>query len=112
MNASMMSVAVVTVDREPPYVNQTVATLFAADPLAHALHRVHLIAGTSDARYLDHFRHYGYEYYGARGMYYPAHVARRLRDHVWAHGVQADRAPFDMLAPGIRPYGVRRTRRR
>jgi len=50
--------AVMTVDREPQYVHQTLASLLAADDLVHELGAVHLVIGCSEACYLEVYRHH------------------------------------------------------
>lgn len=59
MELGKLVLAIMTVDRDPPYVHQTLASLFAADGLVHELTSVHLVIGTSDAQYLDNYRHHG-----------------------------------------------------
>jgi len=56
MELDGLVVAVMTVDRTPAYVHQTIASLFAADRRVHELPCVHLVIGTSAAAYLDHLR--------------------------------------------------------
>lgn len=58
MDVTKLVLAITTVDREPPYVHQTLASLFASDPLVHELPAVHLVVGTKNAEYLRHFRHH------------------------------------------------------
>jgi len=47
-----------TVDRDPQYVHQTLASLFAADPLVHDVSSIHLVIDSTDAGYLQDYRHH------------------------------------------------------
>lgn len=58
MNVESLTLAIATVDRSPEYIHKTLASLFAADPLVHRLTCVHLMVGTSNASYLDDYRHH------------------------------------------------------
>jgi hypothetical protein len=58
MDFSRLVLAIMTVDRTPAYVHQTLASLFAADPLVHELSLVHLVIGTNDTTYLEGYRHH------------------------------------------------------
>jgi len=57
MELHQLVVAVMTVPRDPPYIHQTLASLFASDPLAHELKSVHLVVDASDMAYLANYRH-------------------------------------------------------
>ncbi len=58
MDLNRLVLAVMTVDRQPAYVHQTLASLFAADPRVHELSGVHLVIGTNRAEYLGNLRHH------------------------------------------------------
>ena len=58
MEVARLTLAVMTVDRAPQYVHQTLASLFAADPLVHGLDAVHLVVGASSAAHLGNYRHH------------------------------------------------------
>jgi hypothetical protein len=53
-----LRLVVMTVDRSPQYVHHTLASLFASDRLVHEVAGVSLLVGSSDARYLDGYRHH------------------------------------------------------
>ena len=48
-----------TVQRTPQYVHQTLASFFASDPLVRQLPPLRLMVGSSDAAYLDDYHHHG-----------------------------------------------------
>ena len=58
MDLRQLTLVVMTVDREPQYVHQTLASMFAAEPLVHEFPEVHLMIGTSKSDYLGHYRHH------------------------------------------------------
>lgn len=58
MQTQGLQIAVMTVPRDPQYVHQTLASLFAADPLVHEAAAVKLLVGSCDAAYLDVYRHH------------------------------------------------------
>lgn len=58
MPLEQLSIAIMTVDRQPAYVHQTLASLFSSGPGVHNVAAVHLVAGTSKAEYLRHYSHH------------------------------------------------------
>jgi hypothetical protein len=53
-----LCLAIMTVQREPTYLYQTLASLFACDPLVHRLRRIAIVADGEDFGYLDPLRHH------------------------------------------------------
>ena len=53
-----ISLAIMTVNRDPQYVFQTIASLFASDPLVHQLGKLYLVVGSNNATYLDGLTHH------------------------------------------------------
>jgi hypothetical protein len=58
MDFRKLVVAVMTVDREPAYVHQTLASLFASDGMVHEVSPIHLMIDASDTSYLGGYRHH------------------------------------------------------
>jgi hypothetical protein len=58
MELQKLVLAIMTVERDPPYVHQTIASLFASDPLVHDLPSVHLVIGSASMDYLASYRHH------------------------------------------------------
>jgi len=58
MDVKKLVLAIMTMDRQPQYVHRTLASLFAADPLVHDVSSIHLVIDTSDAGYLQDYRHH------------------------------------------------------
>lgn len=58
MDIRKLLVAMMTVDREPAYVHQTLASLFASDLMVHEVSPIHLVIDASDAGYLEEYRHH------------------------------------------------------
>jgi hypothetical protein len=58
MDAENLVLAVMTVDRDPPYVHQTLASLFACDPMVHDVSPVHVVVGTSNTKYVQNYQHH------------------------------------------------------
>lgn len=58
MDVEKLVLAITTVDREPQYVHRTLASLFAADPWVHDVSSIHVVIDTSDAGYLQDYRHH------------------------------------------------------
>ncbi len=57
-NPGKITLAIMTVDRNPQYVFQTVASLFASDPLVHRLAKIYLVVGSDNASYLQDLAHH------------------------------------------------------
>jgi hypothetical protein len=53
-----LQVNIMTVSRSPQYIHQTLASLFASDPLVHELSPIHLFVGSDDASYLRIYHHH------------------------------------------------------
>jgi hypothetical protein len=53
-----VDLAILTVSREPQYIHQTLASLFAADPALHGLDKVWIMVGSNDATYLRRYLHH------------------------------------------------------
>jgi len=79
MDLGRLVLAIMTVDRTPPYVHQTLASMFAADPLVHELSSVHLVIGTDRTEYLENYRQH-----------------RRLCFHSLSHEEHAEIADWDV----------------
>jgi len=77
MDVKQLVLAITTVDREPQYVHRTLASLFAADSLAHDLHSVHLVIDTCDVGYLQDYRHH------ERLSFHPLRQSERDRMKDW-----------------------------
>ena len=58
MDVEKLVLAIMTMDREPQYVHQTLASLFAADKLVHDVSSIHLVIDADDAEYLRDYRHH------------------------------------------------------
>ncbi|HQU45287.1 MAG: hypothetical protein B7Z73_10135 [Planctomycetia bacterium 21-64-5] len=58
MNAELITIAVMTVDRQPCYLHQTLASMFMAERRLHDLPVVRLVAGTNTLGYLDNYAHH------------------------------------------------------
>jgi hypothetical protein len=50
-----LTFAITTVDRQPCYLHETLASMFAAEPQLGERAVVHLVAGTNDVAYLDRY---------------------------------------------------------
>jgi len=53
-----LTFAILTIERNPSYIEHTLASLFAAGPEAHALSTVHLLVGSKNTDHLRHCRHH------------------------------------------------------
>ena len=53
-----LTLAILTVNRKPEYIHQTLASLFAADPDVHRLGTIHVMVGSTDASYLRRYGHH------------------------------------------------------
>ena len=78
MDVKSLVLAIMTVDRDPQYVHQTLASLFAADPLVHDVVSVHVVIDTDDAAYLENYRHHG------RLSFHPLRIAEQERIADWS----------------------------
>ena len=78
MDVKKLVLAIMTVDREPQYVHRTLASLFAADPLVHEVSSIHLVIDTSDAGYLQDYRHH------RKLSFHPLREVERDRIGAWS----------------------------
>jgi hypothetical protein len=53
-----IAIAILTVNRQPQYIHQTLASLFAADPTVHHVDHISIMVGSDDASYLSRYDHH------------------------------------------------------
>lgn len=58
MTLDQLSIAVMTVDRQPPYVHNTLASLFLSGASVREVAAVYLVAGTNKIDYLSTYKHH------------------------------------------------------
>lgn len=58
LDVSQLTLAVMTVDREPQYVHQTLASLFASGRAVHDIKQIYLVVGSPSCEYVAHYRHH------------------------------------------------------